>query len=72
MQPGSILSKLTEDVDEYFNGIEKVLAAVPKGDMFGEFPCPVCKTGMIKFVRSGARKHLHLGCTTPECVMLIQ
>jgi hypothetical protein len=40
--------------------------------MSGEFPCPVCKTGMIKFVRSGARKHLRLGCTTPKCVMLVQ
>jgi hypothetical protein len=69
---GSILSKFDEDRDAYFNGIDEALRMVPKEGVAGEFPCPVCKTGTVKWIRVPYNRHLRMGCSTPECVMLMQ
>jgi hypothetical protein len=61
-----------EGLEALMQGIDKALATVPKEGMSGEFPCPVCKTGTIKWVRVWRNKHLRMGCTTPECIMMMQ
>jgi len=59
-------------VDEMLDGIDKVLRDIPKEGNEGELPCPVCKTGTIKWVRVPTNRHLRVGCSTPECIMMIQ
>ena len=54
------------------HGIEEVLKTVPKEGKSGEMPCPVCKTGTIKWVRVPYNNHLRMGCSTPACVMMMQ
>jgi hypothetical protein len=66
------LSKLEENVNEFFNGIDQALKLIPKEGMSGDFPCPVCKTGTIKWVRVAYNKHIRMGCDTPDCVMMMQ
>ncbi len=66
------MSNFDKTPDDYFNGIEEVLKLVPKEGMDGTFPCPVCKTGTIRWLRARSNKHLRLGCSTPDCVMLLQ
>jgi len=34
----------------------------------GFIDCPVCKTGTLKFSRSGYNGHIHAACTTNDCV----
>lgn len=34
----------------------------------GEIECPVCRTGRLRFSRSGYNGHIYAGCTTPDCV----
>lgn len=33
----------------------------------GEFPCPACGTGTVRWSRSSYNGHVHAGCTTPHC-----
>ena len=66
------MSKLQEDANGFFNGIDQALKLIPKEGMSGEFPCPVCKTGTIKWVRVSYNRHIRMGCSTPECVMMMQ
>jgi hypothetical protein len=66
------VSKLEEDVTGFFNGIDQALKLIPKDGTSGEFPCPVCKTGTIKWVRVSFNRHIRMGCSTPECVMMMQ
>ena len=66
------MSKLEEDVTGFFNGIDQALKLIPKDGTSGEFPCPVCKTGTIKWVRVSFNRHIRMGCSTPECVMMMQ
>ena len=54
------------------HGIEEVLKTVPKEGKSGEMPCPVCKTGTIKWVRVPYNNHLRMGCSTPACIMMMQ
>jgi predicted RNA-binding Zn-ribbon protein involved in translation (DUF1610 family) len=58
--------------DLFVTAIHKVLELLPKDGDKGEFPCPACGIGEIRWLRVGKRRHLRIGCTTPECVMLIQ
>ena len=66
------MSKFDEDRDGFFKGIDEAIHLVPKEGMEGEFPCPVCKTGTIKWIRVRSNKHLRMGCNTPDCVLLMQ
>jgi hypothetical protein len=66
------VSELEEDVTGFFNGIDQALKLIPKDGTSGEFPCPVCKTGKIKWVRVSYNRHIRMGCSTPECVMMMQ
>ncbi len=66
------MGKFEETPDTYFKGIDEALRLVPKEGNEGEFPCPVCKTGTIKWIRVRSNKHLRMGCNTPDCVLLIQ
>jgi hypothetical protein len=66
------VSKLEEDVNGFFTGIDQALKLIPKDGKSGDFPCPVCKTGTIRWVRVPYNKHIRMGCTTPECVMMMQ
>jgi hypothetical protein len=66
------VSKLEENANEFFNGIDLVLKTIPKEGLSGEFPCPVCNTGTIRWVRVAYNKHLRMGCSTPECIMMMQ
>lgn len=34
----------------------------------GEMPCPVCKTGTLRYSRSYYNGHVHAACTVKECV----
>lgn len=38
----------------------------------GVIECPVCKSGQLRFTRSGYNGHIHAGCTTPGCVAWIE
>ena len=49
-----------------------ILRELPKEPMSGELPCPVCKAGTVKWVRVGHKKHLRMGCTTPDCILMMQ
>lgn len=66
------MSKLETDVSEFFTGIDKVLKLIPKDGTSGDFPCPVCGKGTVKWVRVSYNKHLRIGCSTPECIMMMQ
>ena len=66
------MSKFKEDVDNFFSGIDKVLGEIPKEGTSGEMPCPVCGTGTVKWVRVAYNKHIRLGCSTPDCIIMIQ
>ena len=72
MQQELILSKFDVAPDDFFKGIDAALRLVPKEGMEGEFPCPVCKTGTVKWLRVRTNKHLRMGCSTPDCILLIQ
>ena len=66
------MSKLDKDVDSYFDGVDQAIKQIPKEGMSGEFPCPICKKGIVKWVRVSYNQHIRMGCSTPECIMLIQ
>lgn len=66
------MGKFDDDRDDFFKGIDEALRLVPKEGSGGEFPCPVCKTGTVKWMRVAYNKHLRMGCSTPNCVMLMQ
>jgi hypothetical protein len=34
----------------------------------GEMPCPVCKTGRLRYSRSAYNGHVHAACSTDTCV----
>lgn len=34
----------------------------------GEMACPVCKTGRLRYSRSGYNGHVHASCSTEGCV----
>ena len=34
----------------------------------GEMPCPVCKTGTLRYSRAGYNGHVHAHCSTSNCV----
>lgn len=38
----------------------------------GEFSCPGCKTGTVKWSRSRVNGHIHAYCTTENCFSIIQ
>jgi hypothetical protein len=61
-----------EGLEAMMHGIDEVLKSVPKKGKSGEMPCPICKTGTIKWVRVAYNNHLRMGCTTPECIMMMQ
>ena len=54
------------------NGILKIMDVLPKDKTEGELPCPVCKTGIVRWRRVGPKGHLRMGCTTPECILMMQ
>ena len=66
------MSKFKEDVDSFFNGVDQILKAIPKEGTSGEMPCPVCRDGTVKWVRVAYNKHIRLGCSTPNCIMMMQ
>jgi predicted RNA-binding Zn-ribbon protein involved in translation (DUF1610 family) len=66
------VSKLEENVNEFFIGIDKVMKLIPKDGTSGHFPCPVCGKGTVKWVRVAYNRHLRIGCSTPECIMMMQ
>jgi len=65
------MGKFEDSPDDYFKGIDEAIRLVPKEGMSGEFPCPVCKTGTVKWLRVKYNNHIRMGCSTPECVMLM-
>lgn len=34
----------------------------------GTMPCPVCKTGTLRYSRAALNGHIHAACTTKTCV----
>jgi hypothetical protein len=62
------VSKLAEMTD----GIIEALKQIPKDGVSGAFPCPVCKTGTIKWIRASYNRHIRMACSTPDCVMMMQ
>lgn len=34
----------------------------------GEMPCPICKTGTLRYMRSSYNGHVHGSCSTDGCV----
>lgn len=38
----------------------------------GEFPCPACEAGTVRWVRARSNGHLHAACTTPGCFGVIE
>lgn len=49
----------------------RVLAAIPSGP-HGEFPCPACGNGTVRFVKAAVNGHLHAACSIPHCFQIIQ
>lgn len=44
----------------------------PGWGQFGEFPCPACDWGVVKWTRARTNGHLWAACTTPDCFAVIQ
>ena len=61
-----------DDKDDFTSGMTKVFKEIPKEGMRGEFTCPICKTGTIRWMRVSSNKHLRVACTTPSCVIMMQ
>lgn len=38
----------------------------------GEFPCPACKTGTVRWARASVNGHMRAACTTPDCFGVIE
>lgn len=38
----------------------------------GEFPCPACEVGTVRWSRARINGHLHAACTTPGCFGIMQ
>lgn len=38
----------------------------------GEFDCPACKTGKVKWVRAPNNGHVQASCSTPNCFAVIE
>lgn len=56
--------------NEYFNQLMTARKAITDymGEKFGagEIPCPICKTGKLRFIRH-ENKHIHAACSN-KCV----
>lgn len=38
----------------------------------GAIPCPVCKTGTLRYSRAAYNGHVHAGCSTQGCVQWME
>jgi hypothetical protein len=38
----------------------------------GEMPCPICKTGRLRWTKARYNGHVHAGCSTPDCISFMQ
>lgn len=77
-QTNSFYQRKTKDfypvskLEDMTSAILTIMADLPKEPMSGELPCPRCKTGTVKWIRVGHKKHLRMGCTTPDCILMMQ
>lgn len=44
----------------------------PEWGNSGEFPCPACEVGTVRWGRARSNGHLHAGCSTPNCFGIIE
>ena len=47
-------------------------AIVESKKQSGEIPCPVCKTGPLRFSVAPSNKHIHAACSTKDCVRWVE
>ncbi len=44
----------------------------PEWGKGGEFECPACKVGKVRWARARINGHVHAACSTPFCFQVIQ
>jgi predicted RNA-binding Zn-ribbon protein involved in translation (DUF1610 family) len=44
----------------------------PEWGKTGQFPCPACGDGTVRWTRARVNGHLHAGCSTPFCFSVMQ
>ncbi len=44
----------------------------PEWGKSGEFPCPACEGGKVRWARARSNGHVHAACTTPNCFGIIE
>lgn len=44
----------------------------PSWGQTGDFPCPACEVGPVRWARARVNGHLHAACTTPGCFGIMQ
>lgn len=44
----------------------------PEWGKSGEFPCPACEWGTVRWARARSNGHVHAACTTPGCFGIIE
>jgi hypothetical protein len=44
----------------------------PEWGKSGEFACPACEGGKVRWARARSNGHVHAGCSTPDCFGIIE
>lgn len=65
------------EMDEYSEKIESCFRAIKekhgsKRGLQDSMPCPVCKTGTLRYSIAGINGHVHGHCSTENCVSWMQ
>lgn len=68
------MQKEDDEVATMMTEALNVIALIEQAEKKGQdrVPCPRCKTGEIRFVRAGPRRHLHAHCTNPSCFQMME
>lgn len=44
----------------------------PEWGQSGEFPCPACEWGIVRWARARSNGHVHAACSTRDCFGIIE
>lgn len=72
--------KQSDDLREHMQRMFRILHLIPgsseKRDEHwgksGEFACPECGKGTVRWVRANINGHVHAGCSTPACFAVME
>lgn len=61
------------EIEKLYLSVETARAAIiAHGKLRGSLPCPVCKTGELRYTKAASNGHVHASCTTAKCVTWVE